>query len=477
MSEQPESPPSGPADVPDSRNSSDIEQSLREELRAVERRAAFLSEASSVLAASSLNVEATIHVLSRLATSRLADWCMVYTTDRMGRVRYAAVAHRDPRREPLLRSFNGASAAPEVLESIVESGEMRTLDALPPELIREIEAAGCSDAIDPADVSSVLVAPLLGRGRALGALLLVSTGAGYTSDDMQLVEELVRRAAIAIDNARLFHDAQQANRTKLDFLAVMSHELRTPLNAIMGYTDLLDAEIDGPLHPRQRGQLSRIRASARQLLQLIEEVLGFARLEAGTEDVHLQRLSFGALVRDATAVAEPFAQNRQLRFDVDIRNEEERIETDPDKTRQILVNLLSNAIKFTSSGSVTLRARLQGEYAVFDVCDTGIGIDADQIEAIFDPFWQAERPNTRRVGGTGLGLSVSRRYARLLGGEIEVASTPGEGSCFTLTLPLRFDPNGDTARPAGIADADAEKRFAAMRSGQPTHGAGDRKRD
>src|SRR5690606_38414123 len=267
-----------------------------------------------------------------------ADWCMVYTTDRMGRVRYAAVAHRDPRREPLLRSFNGASAAPEVLESIVESGEMRTLDALPPELIREIEAAGCSDAIDPADVSSVLVAPLLGRGRALGALLLVSTGAGYTNDDMQLVEELVRRAAIAIDNARLFHDAQQANRTKLDFLAVMSHELRTPLNAIMGYTDLLDAEIDGPLHPRQRGQLSRIRASARQLLQLIEEVLGFARLEAGTEDVHLQRLSFGALVRDATAVAKPFAQNRQLRFDVDIRNEEERIETDPDKTRQILVN-------------------------------------------------------------------------------------------------------------------------------------------
>ena len=473
MTEQPQSPRSGPADVPDSRSSSDVEQSLREELQAVERRAAFLSEASSVLAASSLNVEATVHALARLAASRLSEWCVVYTTDRAGRVHHAAVAHRDPRRELMLRPLDGANAAPDVLESIVKGGEMRIINVLPPALIRAMEAAGCSDAIDPADVRSVLVAPLLGRGRTLGAMLLVSTEAEYTTDDMQLVEELVRRAATAIDSAQLFHDAQLANRAKSDFLAVMSHELRTPLNAIMGYTDLLDAEIDGPLHPRQRSQLSRIRASARQLLQLIEEVLGFARLEAGTEEVHLQRLSLGALVRDAAAVSEPFAQTRQLEFDVNIRNGEERIETDPDKTRQILVNLLSNAIKFTSSGSVALRARLDGEYAVFEVCDTGVGIDADKMESIFDPFWQVERPNTRRVGGTGLGLSVSRRYARLLGGEIEVASTPGEGSCFTLTLPQRFEPNGDSARAAGIADSEAEMRFVATRSGRAAGGAED----
>ena len=258
---------------------------------------------------------------------------------------------------------------------------------------------------------------------------------------------------------------RSATKAKDQFLAVMSHELRTPLNAIMGYTDLLDAEIDGPLHPRQRRQLSRIRTSARQLLQLIEEVLGFARLEAGTEEVHLQRLPLGTLARDAAAVAEPFAGAKELGFEVDVDDEETRIETDPGKTRQILVNLLSNAVKFTERGLVALRARSNGEYVVFDVCDTGVGIEDEKLERIFDPFWQVERPNTRRVGGTGLGLSVSQRYARLLGGEIRVSSTPGKGSCFTLTLPLRFDAEiAEAARAAGAADDDAERRFAAMRA-------------
>lgn len=456
MSEQ---PGSKPVSRPEEEGRS-IERELREELHAAERRAAFLSEASSVLAAASLNVESAIHSLARLSASRLANWCIVYTSDSAGRVLQAVVAHRDPRQETRLRPLGHGNVRPAIIQDVIECGEVRVLDSLPEELERAIADTGLTNGI-----ASVLIAPLLGRGRALGALLLVSTANGYSTEEVALVEELARRAAIAIDNARLFLEAQQANRAKSDFLAVMSHELRTPLNAIMGYTDLLDAEIDGPLHPRQRRQLSRIRTSARQLLQLIEEVLGFARLEAGTEEVHLQRLPLGTLVRDAAAVAEPFAGAKELEFDVDVDDEETRIETDPGKTRQILVNLLSNAVKFTARGSVVLRARSNGESVVFDVCDTGVGIEDEKLERIFDPFWQVERPNTRRVGGTGLGLSVSQRYARLLGGEIQVSSTPGEGSCFTLTLPLRFDAEtAEAARAAGLADDDAERRFTAMRA-------------
>ncbi len=464
MSEQ---PGSGPADNQDSDSRTETERTLREELQAVERRAAFLSEASSVLAAASLNVESTIRTVARLTVSRLADWCVVYMIDASGRVYHATVAHRDPRREAMLRALEGAPADPGILQSIIAGGEVSILDELPAELVQALKAAGGEAVIDT-ERAAVLVAPLLGRGRTLGAVLLASSNQTYTAEDISLVEELARRAAIAVDNARLFYEAQQANRAKSDFLAVMSHELRTPLNAIMGYTDLLDAEIDGPLHPRQRRQLSRIRASARQLLQLIEEVLGFARLEAGTEEVHLQRLSLGALVRDAASLAEPFAQSKDLAFQVEIRDGDSRIETDPGKTRQILVNLLSNAVKFTSSGSVTLRASVESDHAVIAVCDTGVGIEPDKLRRIFDPFWQVERPNTRRVGGTGLGLSVSQRYARLLGGEITVASTPGRGSCFTLTLPVRFEADcGEAAREAGMADGEAELRFAAVRGARP----------
>ncbi len=450
--------------------SASVERALREELHAAERRAAFLAEASSIMAAASLNFDSAVRSLARLAVSRLADWCIVFAYENGSRLRYAEVAHRDPRRELLLRPLRGTGSEPaggDTVAGIIESGEIRLLDALPDELADALAQIKGAEVIQTERPRAVLVAPLLGRGRAIGALLLVSTSGRYGSDELAVVEELARRAAISIDNARLFHEAQQASRAKSDFLAVMSHELRTPLNAIMGYTDLLDAEIDGPLHPRQHRQLTRIRASARQLLQLIEEVLGFARLEAGTEEIHLQRLPLGDLVEDAAGVVEPFARSKELSFETTIDGAATRIETDPDKVRQVLVNLLSNAVKFTERGGVTLRVWTDDACAWFEVADTGVGIEPEQMDRIFDPFWQVERPNTRRVGGTGLGLSVSQRYARLLGGGIGVSSEAGRGSRFTLSLPLRYDEDqAQAAHAAGLADTEAQLRFAAAR-GRP----------
>src|SRR5690606_30302519 len=243
-----------------------------------------------------------------------------------------------------------------------------------------------------------------GAGDGLGAIPRARTGNERPSDDQErnLAEELGRRAAIALDNARLYHQAHEANRVKADFLAVMSHELRTPLNAIMGYTDLLDAGVSGDLNDRQHHQLDRIRTSARHLLQLIEEILSFARMEAGAEEVQLESITLNDLLRDIVGEIEPLAEGKELAFSLDISEEGVSIRMDASNARQILMNLLSNAVKFTQQGSVTLRLTTDDTHAHIEVVDTGIGIPQEQIDRIYDPFWQLERPNTRRVGGTGL---------------------------------------------------------------------------
>ena len=230
-------------------------------------------------------------------------------------------------------------------------------------------------------------------------------------------------------------EAEHANRAKSDFLAVMSHELRTPLNAIVGYVSLLIDQIAGPVTHPQVQNLGRIRDNAQHLTNVVDEVLTLARIESGKAVVRREPVNVGRLLQDVAAALEPLALAKGLAFrsssDTQIT-----IESDAHRLRQILINLGGNAVKFTHSGSVSLGARLDGQTLVIDVTDSGIGIKPDHLETIFDEFWQVERPLTRVHGGSGLGLAVSRKLARLLGGEITVVSREGQGSTFTLTLPV-----------------------------------------
>jgi PAS domain S-box-containing protein len=416
------------------------ETALRSELQAAERRASFLAEASSILVATSLDFDSTLRALARLAVSRLADWCVIHAIDENQTLRLAELAHRDPDLEKRLGA--AARAAPHdlwerTLRSVMNTGQSQILG--PPSEGGWFSGDAATEAVlRELSQGAIMVSPLLGRGRVLGCVTLVaaSTERTYDEDDLALAEELGRRAAIALDNARLYREAQEANRAKADFLAVISHELRTPLNAIMGYSDLLDARISGELTDKQRRQIDRIRASARHLLQLIEEILSYARIESGGEEVIPERVTAEVIAREAAAVAEPMARAKRLAFRVDLPADPVSMETDVCKARQALVNLLSNAVKFTEHGSVTLTVRGVDGRAVFEVADTGIGIPPQQLDRIFDPFWQVERPNTRRAGGTGLGLSVSRRYVRLLRGELEIDSEPGRGTRVYMSLPL-----------------------------------------
>jgi signal transduction histidine kinase len=423
------------------------------------RRVNVLAEAG-VLLSSTLDPEAALENLARLAADTVADYCVTYLRAEDGSIRRVGVAHADPEREPLVlqlqQHYPPDPEAPAGAGAVIRTGS----PLLAPEIPDEQLAAGARDErhlqiLRQLGPSSSIIVPLQARGRVLGAMALATVRGGkprYAEEDLALAQELARRAALAVDNALLFFQAQEGSRAKSEFLAVMSHELRTPLNAIIGYSDLLAAEVKGSINDAQREQLARIDRSARHLIAVIQEILEFARLEAGHVSVHAEEVDLAALARETLELVEPSAAARGLTVSLDVGDASLPARTDPAKLRQILLNLLANAVKFTERGEVGLSLAAGGEGVRIAVRDTGMGIDAADAERIFEPFWQVQRGTTRQAGGTGLGLTITRRLARLLGGEITVQSEPGRGSTFALELPLQADavPGGALARRAAL---------------------------
>jgi signal transduction histidine kinase len=289
-------------------------------------------------------------------------------------------------------------------------------------------------------IRSLMAVPLVARTERLGVATLVCAEKAYTRNDLATAEDFAQRAAASISNARLYAAAQEASRAKSEFLAVMSHELRTPLNAVMGYSDLLQAGIGGPVSDRQRAYLDRIKDGARHLEGVIDEILAFSRMETGREEVHTRRVDLRDLLRQLGDLLRPIARQKELGFELRVPPEPALVETDPEKVLQILRNLGSNAVKFTDAGEVRVEGVRDHTHHLIRVTDTGIGIRREHHERVFEPFWQVEQSNRREVGGTGLGLSVARRLAELLGGRLTLESTPGRGSTFTVALPAADHP-------------------------------------
>jgi PAS domain S-box-containing protein len=418
----------------------------------------FLVQASEVLAAS-LDYEETLRNVADLAVPYVADWCAVDLIQTDGSLRRVAVAHADPDKVELARGYLAAyPPSRHALSSpwpVIDTGEPEHLaDITDEQLAAAVPDAGQLATLRALGMRSAVTVPLVGRSGKLGTLALVQADSGRRlgANDVRLAAELGRHAALAIENAQL-HDAlrqrtreaELANRAKSEFLAAMSHELRTPLNAIFGYADLIELEVHGTINAEQRESLLRIKRNQRMLLGLINDVLNFAKLEAGRLEITVAALPVHEIVTDLEKVIAPQLVKQGLEYayhscplDVALLGDRERID-------QILLNLLTNAIKFTTSGG-TVGVYVDCDDAVVRIAvrDTGTGIAADRLEAIFDPFVQIDRHPGQQ--GVGLGLAISRELAHAMNGTLTADSTPGVGSTFTLTLPRSHRRTEDDTR-------------------------------
>lgn len=419
------------------------EQSARAAAERSARRFHFLAEASARLSAS-LDYAEMLATLARLCVAEIADCVVVYGVDERGRIERLEVAHCDPAKAEVIQALREHPIHPDGGHPVLHVLRTRS-----PLLVTEVDDAWLA-ALTQDDahralmrrlgVASFMLVPLVARERELGAIGLISSDRNrrFTDEDLAEANDLALRAALALDNARLYREAQDANQAKSDLLAVISHDLRTPLNSIMGHAALLEMGVHETLGQASLQCVERIRIGATHLLYLIDQLLSFARLDAGREELHWQQVDAATVAREVAAVVEPLALQRNLSFHLNLPERAVPLRTDPDRLRQILLNLVGNAVKYTERGDVWLDLRPSADGMVeFRVRDTGVGIRPEHLQRIFEPFWQVDRTQHASDGGTGLGLSVVRRLVQLLGGEIDVESRLGHGSTFTVRLPAR----------------------------------------
>ncbi len=292
---------------------------------------------------------------------------------------------------------------------------------------------------------SMIGAPLLAAGRLVGVVRIGTAEAReFGEEDVRLLQLVADRVANAVERARLLDrerqaraEAEGANRAKMDFLAMMSHELRTPLNAIAGYTELLAMGLRGPLNDAQLADVQAIHRNELYLLTLVEQVLSFAKLEAGHVELDITDVRLSATLESVLALVAPQLTQRKLALSMEACDPALRVLADGERLQQILLNLLSNAVKFTPEGGrIMIRCEAERDRARVLVKDTGIGIPADALDRIFLPFVQLEQKLTRKFSGSGLGLAISRELARAMNGDLTATSELQRGSEFVLELPL-----------------------------------------
>jgi signal transduction histidine kinase len=300
--------------------------------------------------------------------------------------------------------------------------------------------------------------PIQNAGRVIGALLVRFTRSRTLSrNDMAFMVAMSRIAGESLERARLFEAertartaAEAANRAKAAFLASMSHELRTPLQAALGFAQLIRSGLYGPITPEQSEVLGRVERSQTHLTRLIDDILDFARLEAGRVRMQVEEVSVSDAIAQLAPLVEPQATKKGIELSLVPPVDPLVVSADKHRLQQILVNLVGNAIKFTpESGIIQVGASALGELARINVRDTGPGIPADRLQSIFEPFVQVNDGHTRQHSGVGLGLAISRDLARAMGGELAVESVMGGGSTFSVTLPLARGAGHEEAPEAG----------------------------
>ena len=412
-------------------------------------RARLLAEASRVLTAS-LDLDTTLGGLTRILVPALADWSAVHLLEAAGAIRRVATTAADPGKAALLADIRSStsrrlSADDGVLAQAIRSGRPLLVPDVTPEwlqsVIRDPEYLTIVQAVGP---RSLMLVPLVARGRIVGTITLVRTAPpSYDDGDLAFAGDLGTRAGFAIDNARLFHqreqarlEAERANASKDEFLAMLSHELRTPLTSMLGWVRILRG---GQLAPeRVDGALEVIERNAHAQAQLINDLLDVSRIVAGKLQLDRFRIDLVPVIAQAMDSLAREAETKGVTFHRVLAVDSAHVLGDPTRLHQVLTNLLSNAIKFTPAGGEVVVTLDHGPgVARITVADTGAGVPPDLLQHIFDRFRQADSTMTRSHGGLGLGLAIVRHLVELHGGGVSASSAGiGKGASFTVELPL-----------------------------------------
>ena len=418
------------------------------ERRAQQDEAAVLAEASAALATSP-DYEEALERFARATVPRLGDWCAIDVLGaaepplarRLRRVALVPANERDAAHGEALRrlappDWNDRSL---LATSRVLAGEsVRVGDLTPAQLAAAASDADHAAALAALGAQSVMMVPLSSGGEVLGLISFFSRAGrkAYDDADLHLARNLGGRAAVMVERARLLAVAEEANAAKSEFLRTVSHELRQPLNAIGGLLQLWELGLRGSLSTEQQEDISRIKRNQRQLATLIEDLLSYARLEAGKLSVVREPLSLRSVLEELRAAIAVEVESRGLAYHDTLPPADLRAMGDADRLHQVLVNLVTNAARATAAGGrVTVHCEDDGSQVRVIVQDTGHGIPVEKLEAIFSPFVQVGRALNQPREGAGLGLAISRGLADAMGGSLTVASTVGAGSAFTVTLP------------------------------------------
>ncbi|MDQ3135384.1 MAG: GAF domain-containing sensor histidine kinase, partial [Acidobacteriota bacterium] len=423
-----------------SANRCKIARDISERKRA-EQAQRFLAEASRELA-SSLDYQTTLTRVARMAVPALADWCTVDVVED-GALKRLTVAHVDPAKvewaSELQKHYPDDPNAQQGVPNVLRTGKTELYPEIPDALL----AAAAKDAehlrlMREIGFTSAIVTPLVAHGRTLGAISFITTESGrrYGPEDVALAENLAARAALAIDNARLYGAAQNSNRLKDEFLATLSHELRTPLTAILGWANLLRA---GRLDEKSTtNALETVERNARAQSQLIDDLLDVSRIITGKLRLDVRQVDPGSFIESAIEALRPAAEAKAVRIQKVMDTGVISVAGDPARLQQVVWNLLSNAIKFTPKGGrVQVRLERINSHIEIAVSDTGAGIKAEFLPHVFERFRQADQNTTRQHGGLGLGLAIVRHLVELHGGTVEAESQgEGQGATFIVKLPI-----------------------------------------
>ena len=415
------------------------------ERKRIEKEQQFLAEVSVALS-TSLEYEQTLATLARLVVQNFADWCAVDVMDEEGQLSRLKVASADPSQAALcadLEQMPPDRDLPHLMRSVIESKRPIVVEQVTFQYIESLghAPAGHLQALQATGVTSFVAVPLLMRGQPLGALFLGSSTLSrvFGQGDLRLAEALADRAAMAIENARLYRAAVYAAQIRDQVLGVVAHDLRNPLSTILLYTLALKRQLPEPERGSQNPSEAIYRAATR-MDRLIQDLLDVTLIEAGHLTIEGGQLSAGALVSEAVDMQRPLASSSSLELRVEVDPDVAEVWGDRDRLLQVFENLIGNAIKFTQAGGrITAGATSRNEEVVFWVADTGCGIPPENQPRVFDRFWQATR--TEREGA-GLGLPITKGIVEAHGGRIWVESTAGHGSTFFFTIPRPFAAQG-----------------------------------